>query len=127
MKLNRLRILQASGLGFVIMLPLGYLIGQLFTILEFQMDPNLALILLTLPVIIIGEIAVGYWIGKHVDKQLFFHVFLANMLIVIVNYLINFFVYGVLNKNVGFVLIITVLFAWPTAIMVRKMRLRSRR
>jgi Ca2+/H+ antiporter len=127
MKLNRLRILQAGGLGFVIMLPLGYLIEQLFTILEFQMDPNLAIILLTIPVVVIGEIAVGYWIGRHVDKQLFFHVFLANMLIVIVNYLINFFVYGMLNKNVGSVLIVTVLIAWPTAIMVKKIRFRSRR
>jgi hypothetical protein len=127
MKLNRLRILQAGGLGFVIMLPLGYLIEQLFTILQFQMDPNSAIILLTIPVVVIGEIAVGYWIGRHVDKQLFFHVFLANMLIVIVNYLINFFVYGMLNKNVGSVLIVTVLIAWPTAIMVRKIRLRSRR
>ncbi|MXQ54557.1 hypothetical protein [Shimazuella alba] len=127
MKLNRLRILQAGGLGFVIMLPLGYLIEQLFTILQFQMDPNLAIILLTIPVVVIGEIAVGYWIGRHVDKQLFFHVFLANMLIVIMNYLINFFVYGMLNKNVGSVLIVTVLIAWPTAIMVRKIRLRSRR
>jgi Ca2+/H+ antiporter len=127
MKLNRLRILQAGGLGFVIMLPLGYLIEQLFTILQFQMDPHLAIILLTIPVVVIGEIAVGYWIGRHVDKQLFFHVFLANMLIVIVNYLINFFVYGMLNKNVGSVLIVTVLIAWPTAIMVRKIRLRSRR
>lgn len=127
MKLNRLRILQAGGLGFVIMLPLGYFIEQLFTILQFQMDPNLAIILLTIPVVVIGEIAVGYWIGRHVDNQLFFHVFLANMLIVIVNYLINFFVYGMLNKNVGSVLIVTVLIAWPTAIMVRKIRLRSRR
>jgi hypothetical protein len=127
MKLNRLRIFQASGLGIIIMFPLGYLISILFPVLNLQLDPNVALILLTLPVIMIGQIVIGYWIGRHVDTQLFLHVFLANMLIVILNYIINYVFYGFLNNSPGSAIIVTVILAWPTAIFVRKKRLSSSR
>lgn len=124
MKLYRLRILQAGGLGAVIMFSLYFFSDFLYSILNLQLDLNLALILLTLPAVIIGEIAIGYWIGKYVDTHLFSHVFLANILIVVFNYIVNYVIYGVLNNNPGSAIIVTVILAWPTAILVRKRRLQ---
>ncbi|MCH5585888.1 hypothetical protein MK805_13155 [Shimazuella sp. AN120528] len=54
---------------------------------------------------------------------MFLHVFLANMLIVIVNFAVNYIAYGVFQNSLGAAIIVTVLLAWPTAIMVRKKRL----
>ena len=120
MKLHRLRIFQAGGLGICIMYPLAYLAGILFSTIRLSMDPRLALILLVLPAIILGEIAIGYWIGRHVDRQLFFHVFLANIIIVVVNFLISLLAHGVLQSSAASALMLSVVFAWPTAILVRK-------
>lgn len=124
MKLYRLRILQAGGLGAVIMFLLYFLSDFLYSILNLQLDFINAFILLTLPAVIIGEIAIGYWIGKYVDTHLFSHVFLANILIVVVNLIINYVTHGVLNNNPGSAIIVTVILAWPTAILVRKRRLQ---
>ncbi|WP_028777644.1 hypothetical protein [Shimazuella kribbensis] len=124
MKLNQIRILQASGIGAVIMFALSYIFDLFFSLFQVQMEPNTAIIVLTLPPVIIGQIVIGYWIGKHVDKQLFLHVFLANTLIVIMNYLYTYFAYGMLLKSPGSSLVVTVILTWPTAIWVSKRRLK---
>jgi len=123
--MKRLRILQASGLGALAMIPLSYLLEFVFSSIESDTDPNIAIIwYMGLPVLL-GQIIIGYWIGKHVDQQLFLHVFLANMVIVAVNYLYTYLVYGMLLNNPGSVLIVTILIAWPIAIWVKKRRLKN--
>jgi hypothetical protein len=126
LKLNRLRVFQASGLGALIMLPLNYVLGLIFSSSNINMDYEEAIIWYTLPTIVIGQFVIGYWIGRHVDYKLFSHVFLANMLIVVVNYIYTFLVYGILLKSIGSVLIVTVILAWPIAVWVKKRRLSKR-
>jgi hypothetical protein len=125
MKLYRLRILQAAGIGAVIMFSLYFLTDSIYSMLNLQLDFNLALILVILPAIIIGQVSIGYWIGRHIDSHLFLHVFLTNTLIVAFNYIINYIAYGILNTNPGSALVVTVILAWPTAVFVKKRRLRS--
>jgi hypothetical protein len=118
MKFHRLRILQAGGIGALIMwllFFLGSFISELIGI-----NSNGTLLTIILSAVIIGEIAIGYWIGKHVSNHLFFHVFLANILIMLSVYIIN-RVVG--NDNIGKPvsgLVPSIIIAWPTAILVRK-------
>jgi hypothetical protein len=123
LKLNRLRIFQAAGLGILFMYPLEYLLSLFFPLLSmYDLEPSLAIILLAIPAILVGELVIGYWIGRHVTASLFFHVFLVNILIVLANTIITYIAYGVLKSNVASALIMSLIFAWPMAVWVRKRR-----
>jgi len=121
--LKSFRILQAGGLGALIVLSLSYLLEIIFSSVKFEQDPDITIILLLGLSVLLAQIFIGYWIGKHVDRQLFLHVFLANIIIVGANFIYTYLVYGM--SDLGNVPILMVVIAWLISILVKKRRLRG--